>query len=169
MPVHFEGFPRVVAAKALKPGRWFTASTSYGPQLCMRTAVGEDDNALVVMFGLGRTDTVDFRTMRLAAIPSPLTTVEDDVVFAPGEGAEKLRLMAAVKKPFPSGSLLRLSNGDMGIGFAEKLHGQLLIVSLTSGLECEGFDFVFDRWSLMLRRGGHSALVGHFKGGAWRE
>ena len=91
------------------------------------------------------------------------------MVFAPGEGAEKLRLMAASKKPFPSGALLRLTNGDMGVGFAEKLNGELLIVSLSSGLQCDGFDLVFDRWSLSLRRGDHQALVGYFKGGVWKE
>jgi len=168
MPVQFTAFPRILTAKALKPGRWFMAASSHGPQLCMLTGIGEE-NGLVVMFGLGRTDTVDFRTTRLRAITGPVTTVEDEVVFAPGEGAEKLRLLAASKKPFPSGSLLRLTNGDMGVGFAEKLGGDLLVVSLSSGLVCEGFDLVFDRWSLYLRRGDHQALVGYFKGGAWKE
>ncbi len=134
----------------------------------MLTAVGEP-NGLVLTFGLGRTDLVEFRTTRLSAVDGPITTVEDDVVFAPGEGAEKLRLMAAAKKPFPSGSLLRLTNGDMGIGFAEKLNGELLIVSLSTGLPSDGFDLVFDRWSLSLRRGDHQALVGYFKGGAWKD
>ena len=134
----------------------------------MLTGVGEP-NGLVLTFGLGRNDTVEFRTQRLSALDGPVTTVEDDVVFAPGEGAEKLRLMAAAKKPFPSGSLLRLANGDMGIGFAEKLNGDLLIVSLSSGLVCDGFDLVFDRWSLSLRRGEHQALVGHFRAGMVRD
>jgi hypothetical protein len=169
MPVHFTAFPRVLAAKALKPGRWFMAAGSQGPLLCMLTAIGEEANGLVLTFALGRTDTVEFRTARLGSISPPITTVEDDVVFAPGEGAEKLRLIAGAKKPFPSGSLLRLSNGDMGIGFAEKLNGQLMIVSLTSGAACDGFDLAFDRWSLSLRRGDRQALVGYFKGGAWRE
>jgi len=167
MPVHFTAFPRILTAKALKPGRWFMAASSHGAQLCMLTAVGEE-NGLVLMFGLGRTDTVEFKTTRLSAIHGPVTTVEDDVVFAPGEGADKLRLLAASKKPFPSGALLRLANGDMGVGFAEKLNGDLLIVSLTSGAPCDGFDLVFDRWSLSLRRGDHQALVGYFTAGAWR-
>jgi hypothetical protein len=169
MAIQFTGFPRVLTPKALKPGRWFMAGTSHGVQLCMLTALGGELNGLVLMFGMGRTDTIDFRTQRLPGLAGPLTTVEDEVLFEPGEGAEKLRLQAAVKKPFPSGSLLRLANGDMGVGFAEKLNGELVVVSLTSGLACEGFDLVFDRWSLSLRRGEHKALVGHFKGGAWRE
>jgi hypothetical protein len=131
----------------------------------MRTAVGGEENPLVLTFSAGRTDTVEFRPVRLSSLSDPLTTVEDDVVFAPGEGAEKLRLMAASKRPFPSGSLLRLSNGDIGIGFAEKLNGNLLIVSLTSGQASDSFELAFDRWSLSLRRGGHLALVGLFKGG----
>lgn len=168
MPVQFTAFPRVLTAKALKPGRWFMATAAQGPLLCMLTAVDEV-NPLVLTFALGRTDTIDFKTTRLKSLHGPLSTVEDDVVFAPGEGAEKLRLMAAVKKPFPSGALLRLTNGDMGVGFAEKLNGELLVVSLTSGMVCDGFDLVFDRWSLSLRRGDHEALVGYFRAGMWRD
>jgi hypothetical protein len=169
MPIHFTGFPRPLLPRALKPGRWFMAGASQGAHLCMLTAIGGEVNALVLMFALGKADTVDFRTQRLPNLTGPFTTVEDDVVFEPGEGGEKLRLAAALKKPFPSGSLLRLADGDMGVGFAEKLQGQLFIVSLSTGESHEAFDLVFDRWSLSLRRGDRQALVGHFKGGAWRE
>ena len=72
--------------------------------------------------------------------------------------------MAATKRPFPNGALLRLSNGDMGMGFAETLGGDLMIISLASGMRVVGFDLIFDRWSLSLRRGPTVALVGHFKG-----
>ncbi len=169
MPVHFTGFPRPLTPRALKPGRWFMAGTQQGPHLCMLTTVGEESDALVLMFGLGKADTVEFRTARLLTLPGPLSTLEDDVVFEPGEGADKLRLIAAQKKPFPSGALLRLGNGDMGVGFAEKLGGDLLIVSLSNGDRHDNFDLVFDRWSLSLRRGERQALVGHFKGGGWRD
>ncbi len=169
MPIRFEGFSRVLAPKGLKPGRWFMASSTFGPQLCMMTEIGGEANALVLMFGLGKVDAVDFRTNRLPNLDQPFTTVEDDVVFEAGEGLEKLRLTAAGKKPFPSGSLLRLANGDMGLGFAERLKGDLFVVSLTSGSVCEGFELAFDRWSLSLRRGDRRALVGHFRGGAWKD
>ena len=145
------------------------ASTVQGPHLCMLTTVGGEIDALVLLFGLGKADTVEFRTARLPTLVGPLSTLEDDVVFEPGEGADKLRLMAGMKKPFPSGALLRLGNGDMGVGFAERLNGQLLVISLSTGDEHDSFDLVFDRWSLSLRRGDRHALVGHFKGGGWRD
>ena len=135
----------------------------------MLTGVGGEQFSLVLMFGLSKIDSLEFKTARLPSLTGPFSTVEDEMVFAPGEGAEKLRLQAASKKPFPSGSLLRLTNGDMGVGFAEKLNGELLIISLSSGLECEGFDLVFDRWSLTVRRANHEALIGHFRGAAWRD
>jgi hypothetical protein len=169
MPVIFSGFPRLIEPKALKPGRWFMAGGAGGGQLCMLTAVGSDHLALVLMFALGKTDALEFRTARLASLTGPFSTVEDEMVFSPGEGGEKLRLHAAAKKPFPSGSLLRLSSGDMGVGFAEKLNGRLYVVSLSSGQECEGFDLVFERWSLAIRRGAHEALAGHFRGGTFTD
>jgi len=135
----------------------------------MLTAVGGEQNGLVVTFGLGKLDQIEFRAQRLASLGGPFTTVEDELAFTPGEVAEKPRLLAALKKPFPSGSLLRLTDGDIGVGFAEALNGRLMVVSLSSGLEREGFDLVFDRWSLSIRRGGHEALVGTFRGGLRRE
>lgn len=169
MPVLFSGFSRVIEPRALKPGRWFVAGTVHGTQLCMLTAIGAEHNSLVVMFGLGKLDQIDFRTQRMGALSGPFSTVEDEMTFVPGEGAEKPRLHAALKKPFPSGSLLRLADGDMGVGFADSFNGKLIIVSLSTGLEREGFDLVFDRWSLTLRRNSHEALVGAFRGGLRRE
>jgi hypothetical protein len=169
MSVHFEGFPRVLNARALKPGRWFMAPSPHGPSLCLLTEILIDEKALVLTFSTGKIDTVEFRTTRLEAIAGPLTTLEDDIIFAPGEGGENLRLMAPGKRPFPSGALLRLSNGDMGVGFAESPGGELLIISLASGQRAEAFDLIFDRWSLSLRRGDVHALVGHFKGPGWRS
>ena len=68
-----------------------------------------------------------------------------------------------------SGALRRLSNGDMGIGFAEKLNGVFLIVSLASGQKVDSYELVFDRWSLSLRRGAATALVGQFRLPGWRS
>jgi hypothetical protein len=135
----------------------------------MLTGAGGDQNGVVLMFGLGKLDALEFRTARLSTFASPLSTVEDEMVFSPGEGPDKLRLQAAVKRPFPSGSLLRLTNGEIGVGFAETLNGRLFVVSLASGLEADGFDLVFDRWCLSVRRGANMALVGYFRGSAWKE
>ncbi len=164
MPVLFEGFPRILERRALKPGRWFMTASGHGPRLCLLSEVQIEGKALVLTFGLGKLDAIEFNTARLEDIDGPLTSVEDDLVFAPGEGAEKLRLLAPTRRPFLSGSLLRLSNGEMGIGFAESFRGDLMIVSLSSGLGVTGYELVFDRWTLSLRRGGVESLVGHFKG-----
>ncbi len=164
MSVSFEGFPRVLDPRALKPGRWFMSPTAQGPAVCLLTEVLVDDRALVLTFGLGKLDALEIRSARLQTLSGPLTSIEDDIVFTPGEDPLKLRLLAPAKRPFPNGALLRLSNGDMGIGFAETLGGELLIISLASGLRVEGFELIFDRWALSLRRGGLEALVGHFKG-----
>jgi len=164
MSVYFEGFPRILDPRALKPGRWFMAPSPLGPIVCLLTEVVVEDKPVVLTFGLGKIDSLEVRSTRLPAITGPLTTIEDDLVFTPGEDAQKLRLLAATKRPFPNGALLRLSNGDMGMGFAETLGGDLMIISLASGMRVVGFDLIFDRWSLSLRRGPTVALVGHFKG-----
>jgi hypothetical protein len=168
MPVSFEGFPRLLEPRALKPGRWFMATSAQGPVLCLMTDVEIDEKAVVLTFGLGKVDAIDVRPATLKSLSGPYTSVEDDLVFAPGEGAEKLRLVSPGRKPLPSGSLLRLGNGDMGIGFAEKLNGVFLIVSLASGQKVESYELVFDRWSLSLRRSGVTALVGQFRIAGWR-
>jgi len=169
MPVSFEGFPRLLEARALKPGRWFMGSASQGPVLCLMTDVEIDDQAVVLTFSLGKIDAMDVRPANLKSIGGPFTSIEDDLVFAPGEGAEHLRLIMPGRRPLPSGALLRLSNGDMGIGFAEKLNGVFLIVSLASGQKVDSYELVFDRWSLSLRRGAATALVGQFRLPGWRS
>ena len=164
MPVVFEGFPRVLERRALKPGRWFMTASGAGPTLCLATEININGKCLVLTFGLGKLDSIEFRTTRLEDISGPLTTVEDALVFAPGDGAEKLRLLAPVRRPFISGSLLRLANGEMGIGFSETFRGDLMVVSLSTGLSFSGYELVFDRWTLSLRRGDVRSLVGRFKG-----
>jgi hypothetical protein len=169
MTTTFLGFPRLIDRRGLKPGRWFLCGDKGAVALCMLTAIGGDLDALVIALSLGRADALEFRTLRLGAVVGPAATVEDELVFTPGEAPERLRPPLPTKRPFPSGSLLRLSSGDMGVGFAETLNGRLFVVSLTPGLDSEGFDLVFERWSLSLRRGSQSALFGHFRGGAFRE
>ncbi len=164
MSISFEGFPRILDPRALKPGRWFMAPSALGPVVCLLTEIIVDEKAVVLTFGLGKVDALEVRSTRLQSIAGPLTTIEDDLVFTPGEDAQKLRLLAPTKRPFPNGALLRLSNGDMGMGLAETLGGDLMIVSLASGQRVQGFELIFDRWSLSLRRGTMQALVGHFKG-----
>ncbi len=162
MVVAFEGFPRLLARTALRPGRWFVAQAGVGAMLCFMTAAGEGEEALVLTFRASKVERLDFQSMRLRDLPGAFATVEDDLVFEPGE-PERPRLNMPTKRPFLSGSLLRLRNGDLGVGFAEHTGGVLKLISLTSGEVCEGFDLVFDRWSLSLRRGAQTGLVGSFR------
>ena len=52
---------------------------------------------------------------------------------------------------------------DLGIGFATHTGGQLMVISLATGHRADGFDLVFDRWSLSIRRGSVERLVGSFR------
>ena len=72
-------------------------------------------------------------------------------------------LVAPARRAFRSGSLLRLRSGDLGVGFAAPAGGELVIVSLTTGHQADGFELVFDRWSLLLRRGAAETLIGYMK------
>ena len=163
MAVHFEGFPRVLERTALRAGRWFVATGGRGAALCFMTDLGTGASRTVFTFRTAKLDGLDFMPVQLAELPGTLTTVEDDLVIAPGEGAKTPRLLAPGKRPFLSGSLLRLKNGDLGIGFADRSGGELILVSLISGERAEGFELVFDRWSLSLRRGDIETLVGCFR------
>jgi hypothetical protein len=161
MAVQFLGFPRALAARALRPGRWFVPAGPT-PQLCLMTGLGEGAAATVLTFSLGRLDGLEFRTRILANLPEPFSSVEDEVVFSPGDG-ESLRLWPARQGPYVSGALLRLADGDIGIGFAERLQGRVITVSLTTGQAADGVDLVFERWSLHLRRGASETLIGRFR------
>lgn len=163
MPVLFNGFPRLIDRRSLRPGRWFLSPGPSGSAVCMTTAIGLGPAARVISFTLGRLDHLEFRTHAVSALPSPLQTIEDDLVFTPGDG-ERPKLAAAHRRPFLSGSLLRLSNGEMGVGFAEAVGGRVHLVSLQTGAEAEGYDLAFERWSLSIRRGGEEGLVGRFRG-----
>ena len=99
----------------------------------------------------------------ISNLSGPFGTVEDEVVFAPGLGEQRPLLIAPTRRSFRSGSLLRLKSGDLGMGFAAKPGGELVIVSLSTGEQAEGYDLVFDRWSLSLRRGAAETLIGYFK------
>jgi hypothetical protein len=162
MPVIFEGFPRVVEREKLRAGRWFVAAEGVRPLICFSTDEGEGDARLVLTFGTTRSETLDFAPAPLKDIAGPLATLEHDVVFAPGLAGHSPQLTAPIRRPFRPGTLLRLRSGDLGLGFAGPTGG-LVAVSLSTGARAEGYDLVFDRWTLSLRRGGAELLVGAFR------
>jgi hypothetical protein len=162
MPVYFEGFPRVVERAALKPGRWFVAADGARPLICFSTEEGEGDERLVLTFGVTRPEVLDFAPAPLKDLTGPLATLEHELVFAPGLAGQSPQLTAPLRRPFRAGALLRMRSGDLGLGFAGATGG-LTAVSLTTGLRVEGYDLVFDRWTLSLRRAGAELLVGAFR------
>ena len=164
MSVSFEGFPRVLNRSALRSGRWFSAADGLRPVLCFATSVVDPDDPLALMFGAARVEIVDVSAALISSLPGPFATVEDEVVFAPGLGAEQRPLLIAPsRRTFRSGSLLRLISGDLGIGIYPRAGAPLVIISLTTGERAEGYDLVFERWSLALRRGAKETLLGQFK------
>lgn len=163
MPVYFEGFPRVVERASLKPGRWFVAAEGARPLICFSTEEGDEaDERLILTFGTTRPETLDFAPAPLKDLIGPLATLEHELVFAPGLAGQSPQLTAPIRRPFRPGALLRMRNGDLALGFAGT-SGGLIAVSLTTGLRAEGYDLVFDRWTLSLRRGGAELLVGAFR------
>jgi len=163
MPVIFEGFPRIVEREKLKPGRWFVAAEGVRPLICFSTDEGgEGPDRLILTFGTTRPEALDFAPAPLKDIGGPLATLEHDVLFAPGLAGPTPQLTAPVRRPFRPGTLLRLKSGDLGLGFASPA-GALVAVSLATGLRAEGYDLVFDRWTLSLRRAGGEVLVGAFR------
>jgi hypothetical protein len=163
MPVVFEGFPRVVERAALKPGRWFVAAEGSRPLICFSTDEGgEGDDRLILTFGTTRPEALDFVPAPLKSLTGPLATLEHEVVFAPGLAGHSPQLTAPVRRPFRPGALLRLKNGDLGLGFAGE-GGGLIAVSLSNGLRADGYDLVFDRWTLSLRRYQSELLVGAYR------
>jgi hypothetical protein len=160
--VAFEGFARIVDRAALRPGRWFVAGDGARALICFSTEEGEDDERLILTFGVARPEVLDFAPTPLKSLSNPLATLEHDLVFVPGLTGQSPQLVAPARRSFRAGALLRLRNGDLGVGFAGQ-DGELVVISLASGQRAEGFDLVFDRWSLFLRRGAHELLIGAFR------
>ena len=164
MPVSFEGFPRLIDRAALRPGRWFLAADGARPLVCFATDEGgEGEERLVLTFSSPRPEAIDFATTPLKGLSGPLATLEHEVVFTPGLGAQTQKLTAPSRRPFRPGALLRLRSGDLGVGFAAQPSGELVVVSFSTGQRAEGYDLVFDRWSFFRRRGAAELLVGHFR------
>ena len=163
MAVSFEGFPRVVDRAAMRPGRWFVAGEGARPLICFSTEEGENEDRLILTFGSTRPETLDFATATLKSLSGPLATLEYELVFTPGLPGQNPQLAAPVRRSFRSGALLRLRSGDLGVGFAGQAGGQLMVISLATGHYAEGFDLVFDRWTMTLRRGGAERLIGAFR------
>jgi hypothetical protein len=163
MPVSFEGFPRILHRSALRAGRWFVAADGLRPLLCLATDLGEGDERLVVAFGAAEVEKVQVVAIPISALREPFGTVEDEVVFAPGQTEGLPMLTTPLRQPLRHGALLRLANGDLGIAITPKVSERLAAVSLTTGLPADGFDLAFGRWSLALRRGGAETRIGYFK------
>lgn len=162
MGVSFEGFPRTLQRSALRPGRWFVAADGARPILCLATEV-EDGERLAVVFNVPAAEQIEVVPVPISILTDPFATVEDEVVFAPGQSEGLPMLVPPLRRPFRNGALLRLSSGDLGIGIVPKVSGEIVAVSLTSGLRSEGFDLVFERWSLALRRAGSETRIGYHK------
>ena len=164
MVVSFEGFPRIVDREALRPGRWFVAADAARPLICFSTDEGgEGPERLVLTFGNTRPEAIDFAPAPLKSLSGPLGTLEHELVFVPGLTGQSPQLVAPIRRAFRPGALLRLRNGDLGIGFAGAAPGELLVISLVTGQRVQGYDLVFDRWSLFLRRGANELMIGAYR------
>jgi hypothetical protein len=163
MTVSFEGFPRTLERSALRPGRWFLAADGMRALLCLVTDVADGTDLAVLTFGAAGVEQLQFGVTALGSLAGPFSTVDDEMVFAPGAGDGRPMLAPPIRRAFRSGSLLRLRSGDLGVGFAANRGGHLVVVSLNTGARAEAFDLVFERWSLSLRRGGAETLIGSFK------
>lgn len=163
MAVSFEGFPRTLQRSALRPGRWFVAADGPRPILCLATEVEDVGERLAVVFNLPAVEQVEVTPVPISILFDPFATVEDEVVFAPGQTEGLPMLVAPLRRAFRNGALLRLSSGDLGIGLTPRVSGEMVAVSLTTGMRSEGFDLVFERWSLSLRRAGTETRIGYHK------
>lgn len=163
MSVSFEGFPRTLDRAALRPGRWFVAAEGARALLCLATEPIGAEGPLALVFSPTGVEAIEFSAVSLSALAGPFGTLEDEIVFAPGLAEGRPMLVAPARRAFRSGSLLRLRSGDLGVGFAAPAGGELVIVSLTTGHQADGFELVFDRWSLLLRRGAAETLIGYMK------
>lgn len=162
MAVSFEGFPRILERKALRAGRWFVVAEGVRPVLCFATSIEDGADRLVLTFRTTGVEVIEFGPSRVSALSAPFATVEDDIVFAPGLNERKPMLIPPGRRAYDNGSLIRLKSGDLGIGVTGK-GGGMAIVSLTTGEQADGFDLVFERWSLSLRRGNTETLLGYYK------
>src|SRR5471032_1609459 len=98
MPVHFEGFPRIVEREAMKPGRWFVAAEGSRPLICFSTDDGgEAGERVILTFGTTRPETLDFAVTALKHLAGQLATLEHEVVFAPGLAGHSPQLTAPVR------------------------------------------------------------------------
>ena len=93
MPVSFEGFPRTLQRSALRPGRWFVAADGQRALLCFATDIVDAGERLALVFQVAGVEKVDVVTVPIAVLIEPFGTVEDEVVFAPGQ-AEGLPMLA---------------------------------------------------------------------------
>lgn len=163
MSVSFEGFPRTLQRAALRAGRWFVAADGLQTLLCFATDVIDADERLAVVFGSSGPEKIEVVTVPIESLREPFGTVEDEVVFAPGQTEGLPMLVPIVRRTVRHGALLRLTNGDVGIGVVPKISGKLMIVSLTSGQPSDRYELVFERWSLALRRREAETRLGYFK------
>lgn len=163
MAVMFEGFPRTLQRSALRPGRWFVAAEGPRPILCLATDVVDGGEALAVAFTLPEAEQIEVVPIPVSVLLEPFGTIEDDVVFSPGQTEGLPMLVAPQRRAFRHGALLRLSSGDLGIGLVTRVSEAAVAVSLTSGAASEGFELAFDRWALALRRGGNETRIGYHK------
>lgn len=163
MPVSFEGFPRTLQRSALRPGRWFVAADGARPILCLATEVEDAGERLALVFTVPSPEHIEVVPVPISALLEPFATVEDEVVFSPGQTEGLPMLVAPLRRSFREGALLRMASGDLAIGVVPRTSNEMVAVSLTSGLRNEGFELVFDRWSLSLRRAGAETRIGFFK------
>ena len=158
MPVYFEGFPRVVERAALKPGRWFVAAEGARPLICFSTEEGgEGDERLVLTFGTTRPEALDFAPAPLKSLIGPLATLEHELVFAPGLAGHSPQLTAPVRRPFRPGALLAACAAATSASASPAPAATWWRSRFATGLRVDGYDLVFDRWTLSLRRGGGEA------------
>jgi len=163
MAVSFEGFPRTLQRSALRPGRWFTAADGARALLCFSTDLAEGDSTLALVFTAPGVEMVDVVPIPLAVLHEPFATIEDEIVFAPGQSEGAPMLIAPRHRTVRNGCLLRLASGDLGVAVVARGSGELRAVSLSTGQRSHGFELVFERWSLSLRRNGAETLMGCFK------
>lgn len=163
MPVSFEGFPRTLQRPALRPGRWFVAADGMRAVLCLATDIVDTGERQAIVFAPNGVERVQVVAAPISLLSEPYGTVEDDVVFAPGQAEGLPMLVPPLRTAFRHGALLRLADGDLGVGVIMRFSGERAAVSLSSGLRAKAFDLVFDRWSLALRRGKEETRMGYFK------
>ena len=161
MIVAFEGFPRILERSALRPGRWFVAADGLRPILGFTTDIIEAGDTIALTFGAPKVELVDFAHVGLKELAGPFATVEDEIIFAPGLG-EKTMLAALQGEADAQIAVPQPEQRAAGEGPARR-GGQAAIVSFATGERCEGFDLVFERWTLSVRRGAEQSLIGAFR------